>query len=190
MWIYAGSKPIFKHLIRPILEVHFVLSPRRLSSRHACLNSPLIPGNSSPSCARRYLRGTKFQLDFFKPAAKENVIRSQQLPVSSAQKHLTTSTITQHGNQALLGKVVGQMTIHEPNEKDGRHRAFIALGSNMGDRLEMIERACRLLEHSREVSILRTSSLWETKAMYIENQADFLNGVCEVETPFQICIMV
>ena len=80
------------------------------------------------------------------------------------------------------------MAVHDPNEKDGRHRAFIALGSNVGDRLEMIERACKLLEHSGEVSILRTSSLWETKAMYVENQADFLNGVCEVETLFQICI--
>jgi len=116
------------------------------------------------------------------------VVQCRQLPVGLAQKKFTTSTITQDNNQVPADKVLDQMTVSELNEKDGRHRAFIALGSNMGDRLGMIERACRLLEHSGEVSILRTSSLWETKAMYVENQADFLNGVCEVEALFQICI--
>jgi peroxiredoxin len=101
------------------------------------------------------------------------VVEDQELPIGFLRKQLTTSAITQNGNQ---------MTVHELSDKDGQHRAFIALGSNMGDRLEMIERACKLLDQSGEVSILRTSSLWETKAMYVENQADFLNGVCEVKT--------
>ena len=61
------------------------------------------------------------------------------------------------------------------------HRAFVALGSNIGDRLSMIERACRAMKSS-ELHIVRTSSLWETKAMYVQDQANFLNGVCEIKT--------
>jgi len=61
-----------------------------------------------------------------------------------------------------------------------KHRVFIALGSNLGDRINMIEQACNLLDKHDEIKIVRTSCLWETKAMYVEDQADFLNGACEV----------
>jgi hypothetical protein len=61
-----------------------------------------------------------------------------------------------------------------------KHRVFIALGSNLGDRVNMIEQACILLDKHDEIKIKRTSCLWETKAMYVEDQANFLNGACEV----------
>ncbi|KAF2805724.1 folic acid synthesis protein [Mytilinidion resinicola] len=74
-----------------------------------------------------------------------------------------------------------------PREK---HRAFIALGSNLGDRIRWIEEACKAMESGgglkgeigHDIRILRTSSLWQTSAMYVLDQADFLNGVCEIET--------
>ncbi|KAF2098878.1 Dihydropteroate synthase [Rhizodiscina lignyota] len=65
-----------------------------------------------------------------------------------------------------------------------KHRAFLALGSNVGDRLGNIETACRSMERAG-LKIKRTSSLWETKAMYVEDQDDFLNGACEVETELE-----
>jgi len=61
-----------------------------------------------------------------------------------------------------------------------KHRVYIALGSNLGDRIDMIEQACHLLDKHDKIKIKRTSCLWETKAMYVEDQADFLNGACEV----------
>jgi 2-amino-4-hydroxy-6-hydroxymethyldihydropteridine diphosphokinase / dihydropteroate synthase len=63
------------------------------------------------------------------------------------------------------------------------HRAFIALGSNMGDRVAMIEQACKEVDASNHVKILRTSSLYETKAMYVLDQDNFVNGACEVDEP-------
>jgi len=63
------------------------------------------------------------------------------------------------------------------------HRAFIALGSNMGDRVAMIEQACKEVDASQDVRILRTSSLYETKAMYVLDQDNFVNGACEVDKP-------
>ena len=189
MCIYAGATSVFKSLVKPIVEVQHPISFfRRHSSRHACLNSLLILGNSSPSCARRYHKGSKLRPELFQPAAKTREVKDRQFPVGLAQKRFATIASAQDGNEPLVGKVLEKMAVREFNEKDGPHRAFIALGSNMGDRLDMIERACKLLEHSGDVSILRTSSLWETKAMYVENQADFLNGICEVETLFPICI--
>jgi 2-amino-4-hydroxy-6-hydroxymethyldihydropteridine diphosphokinase/dihydropteroate synthase len=50
----------------------------------------------------------------------------------------------------------------------------------MGDRVAMIERACRELESNGKVDIIQTSSLWESKAMYVVNQDNFVNGACEV----------
>lgn len=61
------------------------------------------------------------------------------------------------------------------------HRAIIALGSNIGDRIEHIEDAIAELE-SRGLAVQRVSPLYETKAMYVIDQNDFLNGVCEVQT--------
>ncbi|KAK5080499.1 trifunctional dihydropteroate synthetase, partial [Cryomyces antarcticus] len=62
------------------------------------------------------------------------------------------------------------------------HRAYIALGSNVGDRIAMVERACNEMARLPEINVLRTSGLWETKAMYVENQDNFVNGACEIET--------
>lgn len=59
------------------------------------------------------------------------------------------------------------------------HHYTIALGSNMGDRFENIERACEEMER-RGIRITATSPLYESKAMYVEDQANFLNGTCTV----------
>jgi 2-amino-4-hydroxy-6-hydroxymethyldihydropteridine diphosphokinase/dihydropteroate synthase len=63
------------------------------------------------------------------------------------------------------------------------HRAFIALGSNVGDRVEMIEKACLELDRAN-IKVKRTSSLFETTPMYVLEQDTFINGVCEVNNLF------
>ncbi|KAK1752121.1 folic acid synthesis protein [Echria macrotheca] len=62
--------------------------------------------------------------------------------------------------------------------------AYIALGSNMGDRIGWIERACNEMD-ARGIKVLRTSSLWETEPMYVLDQDRFINGACEVETSLE-----
>ncbi|KAL2029834.1 hypothetical protein VTO58DRAFT_109026 [Aureobasidium pullulans] len=66
-----------------------------------------------------------------------------------------------------------------------RRCAYIALGSNVGDRLDMIEKACLALDQDQNIKVTRTSSLYETEPMYVEDQARFLNGACEVETSLE-----
>ncbi|KAL9020801.1 MAG: hypothetical protein Q9185_001985 [Variospora sp. 1 TL-2023] len=65
--------------------------------------------------------------------------------------------------------------------ESGNHRALVALGSNLGNRIGMIERACTEMD-LRDIKILRTSSLYETEPMYKTDQPSFVNGVCQIET--------
>jgi hypothetical protein len=60
-----------------------------------------------------------------------------------------------------------------------KRRAYIALGSNLGNRITMIERACKEMS-ARGIKVRRTSSLWETEPMYVLEQGTFINGACEV----------
>lgn len=61
------------------------------------------------------------------------------------------------------------------------HRAMIALGSNIGDRVNMIEKACEMMP-ARGINVKATSLLYETAPMYVTDQDAFYNGVCEVVT--------
>ena len=58
--------------------------------------------------------------------------------------------------------------------------AYIALGSNVGNREENISKAFEILKG--KVTFLKTSSIYETKPMYMENQGLFLNCAVKVET--------
>lgn len=61
--------------------------------------------------------------------------------------------------------------------------AYIALGSNLGDRVSWIEQACNLMD-KKGIRVTRTSALWETEPMYVVDQQSFLNGVAEVSVEF------
>ena len=63
--------------------------------------------------------------------------------------------------------------------RNRKKTAYIALGSNLGDRVAEIERACNELDR-RGIRVKRTSSLWETEPMYVKDQNRFVNGACEV----------
>ncbi|KAL2176814.1 Dihydropteroate synthase-like protein [Thermothelomyces heterothallicus CBS 202.75] len=69
-------------------------------------------------------------------------------------------------------------------EAPRKRTAYIALGSNMGDRIGWIEKACNEMD-ARGIRVKRTSSLWETEPMYVLDQDRFVNGACEVETTLE-----
>lgn len=61
--------------------------------------------------------------------------------------------------------------------------AYIAVGSNLGDRLENLKQAHELLQREQNVSILRQSVLYETDPVGgPAGQGKFYNGVWELET--------
>ncbi len=59
-------------------------------------------------------------------------------------------------------------------------RAFIGLGSNLGDKKKNLLQALQLLEAKARVR--RVSSFYETEPVGLEQQDWFLNAVAEVET--------
>ncbi len=61
------------------------------------------------------------------------------------------------------------------------NRAYLSLGSNLGDRERNLEDALRLLEDDR-LRVHRLSSLYETEPVDLPGQPWFLNQVAEVET--------
>ena len=62
------------------------------------------------------------------------------------------------------------------------NRAYLGLGTNMGDRLDYLNKACDLLEQNENIISLKKSNLYETKAWGYTEQADFLNMCVEIET--------
>lgn len=70
--------------------------------------------------------------------------------------------------------------------------AFLALGSNLGDRETNLREAVRHLE-TAEIRVLRRSSIYETAPQELLDQPAFLNAVIEVETglfPMQLLARV
>ena len=61
------------------------------------------------------------------------------------------------------------------------HIAFIALGSNLGDRKAYIQEACDRLD-GRGIHVINTSQLYESAPMYVTDQPEFLNAACAVMT--------
>lgn len=61
------------------------------------------------------------------------------------------------------------------------HKAVIAFGSNLGDKVGYIENAVSCLR-ARNINIIKVSRLYETKPMYYEQQDSFLNGAILVAT--------
>ena len=61
-------------------------------------------------------------------------------------------------------------------------RAFVGLGSNLGDRLANLQRAVDLLGAAGGVRVLRSSRVYESDPVGGPPQPDYLNAVIEVET--------
>ena len=61
-------------------------------------------------------------------------------------------------------------------------RAFVGLGSNLGDREDFIGRAIERLGGLPQTRIVARSALRETDPVGVRDQPQFLNGAVEVET--------
>ena len=71
---------------------------------------------------------------------------------------------------------------------EGRHKVYLGLGSNLGDRNAHIEQAIALI-HERVGEVVRRSSFIETEPWGFESENKFINAVilCETElTPRQL----
>lgn len=63
--------------------------------------------------------------------------------------------------------------------------AYIALGSNMGDREELLQEAIRLIDAHPDIRVARVSGIYETDPVGYTDQPAFLNMVIAVRTTLE-----
>ncbi|MCW8109242.1 2-amino-4-hydroxy-6-hydroxymethyldihydropteridine diphosphokinase [Alteromonas ponticola] len=63
-----------------------------------------------------------------------------------------------------------------------KERAYIGLGSNVGEAGKHIESAFLALSEVENTRLLRTASLYQSAPMGPQDQPDFINSVCLIET--------
>ncbi|RDV24205.1 2-amino-4-hydroxy-6-hydroxymethyldihydropteridine diphosphokinase [Alteromonas aestuariivivens] len=63
-----------------------------------------------------------------------------------------------------------------------KEQVYIGLGSNLGDSREHLRTALSELDSIESTRRLRTSSFYSSSPMGPQNQADFINAVCLLET--------
>lgn len=80
---------------------------------------------------------------------------------------------------APIGKPIDHVSI-EINHS--WHRAFIAFGSNLGNKAQNIETAIQTLKKREDIRLIQQSTIIETEPWGYANQDTFLNGVMEIET--------
>lgn len=200
LWTEDPPLPTWRHISRQGHFPRFALLSRRFFFFVAALATdalyalimhkalrPFAPTRRSPSLARVLARQQR-------PAsAWSSSVHLYRSPASSpaALTPKAPARIARLYQMPLLESRLGWRSYSANAEKLRHgplgHRAFVALGSNLGDRIAMIEQACNAMESKGDIRILRTSSLWETKPMYVEDQGSFVNGACEVSANFLFC---
>lgn len=63
-----------------------------------------------------------------------------------------------------------------------KHKCFLSIGSNLGNRKYYLDGAVKKMENSTFMDVLNISPYYETEPVGIKEQPRFLNAVVEVET--------
>lgn len=64
-------------------------------------------------------------------------------------------------------------------------RAYLGLGSNMGDKYENIHRAINMLREHGQIKVLKISSWYETEPVGYQDQDWFVNVVLQIDTSLE-----
>lgn len=153
---------VIKNILKASITSRTILLRPYSQAKHFNM-SHLLSGNSVASCTATTLRNEQKTSAFSEISA---VIQSEY-PHQARRPFSAVASLESNAKESAT-------------QAAKKHRAFVAFGSNMGDRLGLIERACQALEREENITLKRTSGIWETKAMYYTDQNRFLNGVCEV----------
>lgn len=62
------------------------------------------------------------------------------------------------------------------------HKAYVALGSNMGDKKQYLDNALAELRNNRDIRLIKTASYLETEPYGGVEQDTFLNSMCCIDT--------
>lgn len=122
----------------------------------------------------------------------QSTLESRKLPHGSAvgpPKFVTSILPKTSKSRSRLQNRAIYWQKHQRRFPDLPHRAFVALGSNTGDRVAWIELALRKLEKKSTVRVNNVSGLWESMPMYVLDQEKFINAVCVVSYEVSVTCM-
>ncbi|AWZ48125.1 2-amino-4-hydroxy-6-hydroxymethyldihydropteridine pyrophosphokinase [Clostridiaceae bacterium 14S0207] len=114
--------------------------------------------------------------------------------IEKATEHLATFVLKTHKEVkkvkvkvkkpwAPIGKSLKYAAVEIERE---RVTAYIALGSNMGDKEQNIRMAIENTDKSEYIDVKKVSNFYSTKPMGYLDQDDFVNAVMEVETLYSM----
>jgi 2-amino-4-hydroxy-6-hydroxymethyldihydropteridine diphosphokinase/dihydropteroate synthase len=137
---------------------------------------------------RLVTRGRALYLRNVFNSRSSNVVGRISIPMASTRHQTTASDRVKASPWSQHPLPVSTPRKNDTNLSPKQHvsakrMAYISFGSNLGDRIGWIEKACNEMS-ARGIHIIRTSSLWETEPMYVLEQGSFINGVCEVSFLF------
>lgn len=69
-------------------------------------------------------------------------------------------------------------------------KAYLAFGSNLGNKIKYIKAAYALLERSKDIHITKKSGFYFSKAYGGEDLNDFINSVAEIETTLKPLVLL
>nr|OQO23752.1 hypothetical protein B0A51_09254 [Rachicladosporium sp. CCFEE 5018] len=175
----GDTLPMFTERLRQAqAEIVIVLNRPRISRRH--WHSTASPSADYSSSCTEVVHDERLGAE-----------RGTPVPVIPS----TLATVSERTDRSLhndRGNVVGDVIEGSLNivttkaarvaKASWRRAIVIALGSNMGDRIGEIEKACRAIDADPDMRIVDTSCLYESEPMYVEDQDRFINGACEIET--------
>ena len=117
-----------------------------------------------------------FSLSHSNPNSQNTRLACSGIKIQNDPRRIALTTLKDLNRNPIGSMRANNFSTAPPN---GLHFAHIALGSNMGNTIENIERACNKMSDSG-IHVLKTSSLYHSKPMYFEDQDQFVNGVCKV----------
>lgn len=116
----------------------------------------------------------------FAEAAGVEVTRTRKWYLAELESGNLTSTEIVKQPDGAVSTPLFPDTVEEFREGDN-HTAFIAFGSNVGESLANIERSVTELA-KRGITVVDTSSIFQSDPMYVLDQPKFYNGVFKTET--------
>lgn len=100
--------------------------------------------------------------------------------VCLADPAVREARITVHKPQAPLGRPFGDVSVTICRSR--RNRAVLALGSNLGDRLQILQGAVDALAATTGIDVMSVSPVYETAPVGGPDQPDYLNAVVLADT--------
>lgn len=87
-----------------------------------------------------------------------------------------------HHHSSTMLTVQQRYQSNDAVNDENRRKAYLAVGSNMGNTYQNIAKALSSLQSNGSIKLLQTSFLRTTAPMYVTDQPNFLNGAVQIET--------